>query len=394
MKIIWLSPYPTHLLGDRLAWKRVRYSGHPCSWIMNLSAGLHNLNDVDLHIVTLCPWITSSQSVQTEEGYTVHVIKSGMPFVHKGYPRSLPLDALTHFKCERASIKKIVSSLNPSIVHAHGTESAYALAASDLRFPWLVSMQGVMGRLIETNPCFRYRLVNLLEKQVLKKARYVGCRTHYDRGYVSQTNPAAEVLEMPEAMNACFFNDSWQDPCNKKVLYVGNLSPAKGLHHLIQSLKKIVPLNADLELLAVGNGSDEQRSKMQIIASDSGVKVNFMGYRSSDEIVNLQKKCSVFVLSSENENSPNALVEAMVAGMPVIAFNVGGISSIIDHGINGLLVPFGDYSAMGKAIDGVLRNKQLRTRLSQNAMQATLGNHPRAVAKTTLNAYEKVISDW
>lgn len=392
-RIAWLAPYPVHTLRPRLRWGREQTTGHACSWIVSLAQALARQDDIDLHIVTLCPWVRQSQTVCHEAGYTIHVVKSGIPLVHRGYPGYAPLDALTAYRIERMRIRGLLGEINPDIVHAHGTEGAYGLAAMDAGYPWLISLQGIMAEYQRTNPSLHYRLTTPLEKRVLQRARYIGTRTHFDRAFAGRINPRATILDLPEAMNEVFYEDPWSEPENMRILFVGSCIPRKGLHRLIEALGLIVRQVPDMVLEAVGGGSPEQKSRLEAQARGLGVRLNFLGIKQPHEIAALHRACRLFVIPSENENSPNALAEAMASGMPCIAFNTGGIASMMQDAVSGLLVPFGDTSAMARAILRVLQSKELRGRLSAGARSQAERNRPAHVAQVTRVAYDRILTD-
>jgi glycosyltransferase involved in cell wall biosynthesis len=76
------------------------------------------------------------------------------------------------------------------------------------------------------------------------------------------------------------------------------------------------------------------------------------------------------VLPSFNEGMGRALIEAMAAGLPVVATKVGGIPALIDHGVNGLLVPSGDAKALADALRSILEHPDMARRLGEAARQS------------------------
>src|SRR5206468_524360 len=95
--------------------------------------------------------------------------------------------------------------------------------------------------------------------------------------------------------------------------------------------------------------------------------LEFLGLKGAEEIAKCHLDAQVFVLPSENENSPNALAEAMVSGMPVIATRVGGIPSMIEDGKTGLLVALNNHIELAEKIVYLLTHRDERRRLGDNA---------------------------
>ncbi len=392
LRVAWLAFYPVHLLHSDLDIVTTHKSGHPCSWIVNLAQSLGGRSEVDLHILTLCPWVRKDVTVRRPGGYYLHVIKSGVPFINKGYPAYFPLNALSAYILERRRLCRALSEIRPDVVHAHGTEYAYGLAAMDAAYPWVVSIQGIITEYLRTNPCMLYRLVAPLERLTLKRARFIGGRTHCDKGFAESVNPTARILDLPEAMAPVFYEDPWQDPENQRIVFVGSGEKRKGLRRLIAALGSAASKYPDLKLDVVGRCSEIDRIELGAEAARLGCQIVFHGFMTATEVARIHRECCVFVIPSENENSPNALAEAMASGMPCVAYDTGGIASMLEDGVSGLLVPFGDEGALGASIVKVLGSPELRRKLSANARVQAERNRPERVAQVTLDAYREILA--
>ncbi|MEW5977040.1 MAG: glycosyltransferase [Acidobacteriota bacterium] len=129
---------------------------------------------------------------------------------------------------------------------------------------------------------------------------------------------------------------------------VARLHSQKGIAYLIQAFSKLTGEFPEAELLVVGEG--KERGPLQSLAAEHGVRkqVHFAGL-ALDPIKYLAVM-DVFVLPSLYEGLPNALLEAMAWGVPVVASSVGGVPEVIQHQINGLLVAPGDAQAIAEAV--------------------------------------------
>jgi len=146
---------------------------------------------------------------------------------------------------------------------------------------------------------------------------------------------------------------------NKKfVLAVGRLSKPKDFDTLIRAIKK-VQVHHDIGLIILGEG--DQRSHLEKLIQSEGVKCAYMpGY--VENIYPYIKAADIFVLSSIYEGMPNALIEALTLGIPIVATNCpSGPEEILDNGRLGDLVDVGDDDAMARAItkqlEGTVRVK-------------------------------------
>jgi starch synthase len=129
-----------------------------------------------------------------------------------------------------------------------------------------------------------------------------------------------------------------------RICYVGRIEAAKGLQHLIEAWKRLELPNA--ELILVGRVLPEMA---KMLAEDlPGIKL--AGILTPEKVVELYQESNLFVFPSMNEGLSLALLEAMSAGLPVIACNDTGAEDCISPGKDGLLVPGRDEGALARAI--------------------------------------------
>ncbi|HEX5473905.1 MAG TPA: glycosyltransferase [Vicinamibacterales bacterium] len=139
-----------------------------------------------------------------------------------------------------------------------------------------------------------------------------------------------------------------------RVLTVANLRAEKGHDVLIDAVARVSRATVAFDLA----GDGPCRSALEARARARGVadRVRFLGHR--DDVPQLLAQADAFVLPSRTEAFPNGLVEAMAAGLPVIASGVGGISELVEDGVTGLLVPPGDPGALAAAVDRLAADPQ------------------------------------
>jgi glycosyltransferase involved in cell wall biosynthesis len=393
-KVVWLAPYPVPLLAPAIKLAGGSSSFHPSSWLVNLSKALAVHPDIDLHIVIESTRAPSDQVTQ-RDGITFHVVKSGLPIIHRGFPPYFPVDILTRFASTVAKLLRKVHELKPDLVHAHGTEGPYALAGVRSRVPCLISIQGVISEYFKTNPDFRFRIVRHYEQSTVRQGRFFTCRTDFDTGFVRSQNPQARIFTIHEAMNPLYFDNEWRVTPSETILFVGSPEPRKGLPILLEALALVRQRWPRFVLNVVGKGPPEAELRLTQQCAALGIadNVTFHGFRPAEEIAKLHLQSQVFALPSQNENSPNALAEAMVSGMPVIATRVGGIASLVEDGQTGLLVPWGDAKALAGKIEWLLAHPEERERLGQNARRVARQRHaPQTVAAETVQAYKEILA--
>ena len=135
----------------------------------------------------------------------------------------------------------------------------------------------------------------------------------------------------------------------------GRLHEQKGHHYLIHAVSKVRKEFPKVKLLVIGEGEEENNLKKLVQSLDLTNVVIFTGLRS--DIEGILHMAEIFILSSLWEGLPNALLEAMAAGKPVVATEVGGIPELLVHEETGILIPPADTDALAIAVMDLLRNK-------------------------------------
>lgn len=164
------------------------------------------------------------------------------------------------------------------------------------------------------------------------------------------------------------------------VLFVGRLIRLKGIEYLIQAMPQVIATCPNTRLVLVGEG--EEGPRLRALARSLGLdgRITFAGGRAHDEVIGYMRAADVFVLPSLVESFGIVLVEAMSCGLPVVASNVMGIPTLIEDGVNGLLVPPGDARALGGAIRRVLADPPASAAMARaNARKASDYAMPRIV---------------
>jgi glycosyltransferase involved in cell wall biosynthesis len=146
-------------------------------------------------------------------------------------------------------------------------------------------------------------------------------------------------------------------PC--RLVTVGRLQVPKDASTLVRALAEL-PRSA-FEAVIVGDGPDRAAVESEVRRLDVESVVQLAGERN--DVPELLAASHVFVLSSLSEGLPLSILEAMAAGLPVVATNVGGVSELVLDGETGFLVPPGDPRSLAGAIERLLDDSALRARL-------------------------------
>ncbi len=154
-----------------------------------------------------------------------------------------------------------------------------------------------------------------------------------------------------------------------ELVFAGALIPLKGVHFLLDALAQVIPQVPDVHLWIAGqasNASYREQIGQQIARLGLERHVTFVGRIGQAELARLMAQARALVLPSTSEGLGRVAIEAMMCGTPVIGSRVGGIPDLIEHGVNGYLVPPADVDALADALRQVLTDTHVE-RMGQQA---------------------------
>ncbi|SDI00386.1 glycosyltransferase [Desulfosporosinus hippei] len=173
----------------------------------------------------------------------------------------------------------------------------------------------------------------------------------------------------------------------KKIVAVGRLEPQKNHSMLLEAFAEIKKKYPDYELHIYGDGCLKHSMKQRI--RDLGLKDSVQLPGNVNNIHARMADAELFVLPSNYEGLSNALLEAMMMGLPCISTNCAGSNEIIHAGINGLIVTVGDTNELIEALKKVIENPELAASLGENAKQSSIAFASGSVLKQWESIIEK-----
>ena len=208
------------------------------------------------------------------------------------------------------------------------------------------------------------RVLDFIRTFPLRWARHIIVPSHYLRRILTGWNldpqkirviynAAPPLAESPDAP------PPFPEWAGHTLLTVCRLVPWKGVDAIVRCL----PHLPGMRLVVVGDGA--LRKSLAELASTLGVadRVVFTGLLSAAQVRQGMRHANAFVLNSTYEGLPHVVLEAMAAGLPVIATNAGGTGEVVENEVTGLLIPIGDEAALAGAIGRLWREPELGRRL-------------------------------
>lgn len=178
----------------------------------------------------------------------------------------------------------------------------------------------------------------------------------------------------------------------KIILYVGRLVYEKGIQNLISAMPKILQGYHDTKLVIAGKGGMFDELKAQSDSMGLGNKVYFTGYLNSKQVQKMYKCADIAVFPSTYEPFGIVALEAMLAGIPTVVSDVGGLNEIVEHGVDGMKSYAGNPNSLADSILALLLNPELCDKVSKNAKLKVKNEYNWGkIAQDTYFTYEKAI---
>jgi len=160
------------------------------------------------------------------------------------------------------------------------------------------------------------------------------------------------------------------EPQQPIMLYVGRLSPEKGVHLLPSILQQVQRTVPSAQLVVVGTGTAGEALRAEMAERDLLASCRMLGYR--DDTRPLLAAADILIVPSYREGLPFTLLEAMAAGLPCVATDAGGISEALVPGVTGEIVPVGEVDELAKSCALLLQDAERRRRMSAAARERIL----------------------
>ena len=215
--------------------------------------------------------------------------------------------------------------------------------------------------------------------------------------------PFEKISVVPNAINLTNYSGIEKDyefrrqyamDNEKIVLFSGRLVYEKGVQHLISAMPKIIEHYHDSKLIIVGKGGMIDELKGQVDYLGLGNKVYFTGYLNNKKLCKMYKCADVAVFPSTYEPFGIVALEAMLAGLPVVVSDVGGLNEIVDHGVDGMKSYAGNPNSIADSILTLLYDHQLAEKIVKNAKQKVKSKYNwTKVAQDTHFVYQKAICE-
>lgn len=250
------------------------------------------------------------------------------------------------------------------------------------RIPYIVSLHGgdVPGFMREQLRIYHSLTIHLI-RYIWREAHAVVTISQGLKELALKTHRKVKISIIPNGVDAPFFQEvAPMAPVASsrpfRILTVGRLSPQKRMDILLEAVAMLKTQNPScpVQLWIVGDGPLRTKLEEQAKALGIAADVSFFGWQNQENLRNFYSSADIFVLSSAYEGMPLVLLEAMAAGLPVVASKVSGTEEVIRHGENGFLVPTCNSRILSEKITTLIFDDRLRETFSKASL-ASVGRY-------------------
>jgi glycosyltransferase involved in cell wall biosynthesis len=334
------------------------------------------------------------------------VNESANLFVEKALDSNIQVDLINErFRFDTQVVKElksIVERTRPDVIQTHNVKSHFIMRLSELwrDIPWIAFHHGY------TTTDVKMRAYNQLDRWSLRKAHRVVTMNKIFAKQLMRAGASREgmrilhnAIDVESILNvdsdvAAKLKNKLGITEERVIIAIGRLSKEKGQIDLVRTFATLLQSQVHMQtkLIIVGDGPERERLEQEINSLGIKKRVVFAGQVS--DIKPFYAIADLMVLPSHSEGSPNVLLEAMAANVPVVATSVGGVPEIATHKENALLVETRNSKALAHAISQLLNDREFAQKLATNAQQRVIKNHsPQSRLRSLLEIYRELTPD-
>jgi phosphatidylinositol alpha-mannosyltransferase len=286
-----------------------------------------------------------------------------------------------------AATRKAMKEFRPDVVHVHEpfVPGPAMFAALSVRVPVVATFHAYADR---------SRLLSAAAPALRKIWRRIAVRIAVSRAaaeFVTRPMGRGNVRIVPNGADIDLFSSARpaELPEGRRILFVNRLDPRKGFRVMVEAFRRLASERSDVVLIVAGDGPE--RSAVLDLAAEPRDRVVMLGNIPHDDLPPYHAAAEVFCAPATGRESFGiVLVEAMAAGLPIVATGIPGYREVVRDGVEGLLVPPRDPGAVATAIDALLDDADLAKRLAEQGRQRAQRYSWDTVAKEIEEIYSEV----
>ncbi len=364
-----------------------RLRSHPGRWVLNLAVAQRKYTSIQPELLVQVPGSKQDFSTIIEE----------IPIHYLATPKRLR--SITLFNFDLKSIGRKIRTLGFDVVHAHGLEDAYGLAAQRSGLPHVITAQGLhfqLNRKIRPRVVSRAKVIEFTEWLAFKRGRHIITKSDYVARELKARFPHLILHPIPNTFDERLLEVEKAKRPNSLV-FVGTISPHKGVHTLRKALIEVQRANPEVTLDVIGDSTvgafpyELEEKKLLHAALDD--RVVFHGILGVTDLANLVASARALVAPSMEDMFGNQLVEALILKTHGIVAEGTALAENVRRFGNGTIVPQSNPKALADAITKVLTEPPSEVEAQRAREAAVAAFSPAKVAKLHLQIYEELLRE-
>ena len=257
--------------------------------------------------------------------------------------------------------------------------------------PYIISLRGSDVPGYEARYRLLYCLITPLIRKGWKKAKSVDANSLYLKKLAQETESGLKIKVIPNGIDAKIFSPAKRFPDKPVILCNARLGERKGIEYLIKAMPRVLKTLPETKLVLIGEGIE--KDKLVNLTKQLGLsrQIIFKGQVEHKKLPLIYRQSSLFVLPSLTESLSNSLLEALAAGLPVVATKVGGNPELIKRQ-NGVLVSPANSQALAEGIIRLLSKPDLRKNMGEASRQMVKQFGWEKTTKTYLRLYSQIFN--
>lgn len=418
MRVLWFTNTPSNAAAELGG-----ASGKGGGWISSLETLVTERTSIELGVAFFYPLQEDKKIVRESVTYFAVALE--------------PQNALTRIKDRfllnlQADSKifrllQIVDEFKPDLIHVFGSEEVFGMIAKYVNTPVVLHIQGVLEACIQnwfprgvsnwdvlrrsplsetirgTGTYFDYRFMSKMarrEREIFSHCKYYMGRTYWDQSVSRLLAPGSDYFHCDEMIRPVFLENRWSPPPSDSPVVISttiNPNIYKGLDIVLKTAR-LLKEQARLSFVWNVFGIHKNHALVRLyekLLKDSfrHYPVIFHGPVDANQLVENLCGSHLFVHSSHIDNSPNSVCEAMLLGMPVVAANTGGVSSLLEDGVEGILYPDNDQYLLARHIMDLAASPERAAELGKKARERARARHDQdAILNQLQSIYKQILA--
>lgn len=405
MKVLWFVNNPSNF-------KKQKGGCNGCGWISSMENAVSRCKGIDLKV----SFILDDKNFCIRQGnVTYYPIKPkkenllGLLYNTINFDTTFSIDQYDYYLCQ---MQKIITDSKPDIIHVFGSENIFGLVSQVTNIPIVLHIQGILEPYLNAFlPPFeswssyifknksilsmyknwrdKYHMLRGVKREefILQNIfNYIG-RTEWDYRITKLLNPKANYYYGGEILRQSFYtNESRSIPSKLKIISTISAPIYKGFDLILKTVNLLLAKgNIDFVWHIYGNVNYK-------VCKHMSKYIILKGVVDAEQLKDDILTATAYVHPSYIDNSPNSVCEAQILGCPVIATNVGGVSSLIVNSETGFLIPANDPYQLAYLLLLLYNDKQLNIDMGIKAKEIARKRHSvNDIVNSILNTYNLIL---